>query len=122
MLIARSTFSCATACNGNNARETLRSWKLHGDWGWTPHDNEDVSLSVSEPDSASLHHPLAAKLPNLLKSANNEEEMSKSTHCASRGDWGRRMSHVERLPGNPGRSSSTQPIRFDGSIQAHGNQ
>jgi hypothetical protein len=46
-----------------------------------------VSLSASELDSASLHNPLAAKLPDLPKPANNEVVMSKSTHCASRGDW-----------------------------------
>ncbi len=92
MLIAHSTFSCASAC-GNNVRETLRSWEPHGERGWSPRDNEDVSLSVSELDSASLHlKPLAAKLPNRLKPANNEEVMSKSTHCASRGDWRKRTS------------------------------
>jgi len=104
MLIAHSTFSCATACNGNNARETLRSWFPHGEWGWSPYDNEDVSLSASELDSASLHNPLAAKLPDLPKPANNEVVMSKSTHCASRGDWRKRTSKdCRETPGAPHR-------------------
>ncbi len=102
MLIAYSTFSCASACNGNNARETLRSCLSHGDWGWSPYDNEDVSLSASELDSASLHKSLAAKLPDLLKPVNNEEVMSKCTHCASRGDWRKRTSKdCRQVPGAP---------------------
>lgn len=102
MLIAHSTFSCASACNGNNARETLRSWKSHGEWGWSPHDNKDVSLSASELDSASLHASLAAKLPKWLKPVNNEEVMSTSTHCASRGDWRKRTSKdCRETPGGP---------------------
>ncbi len=104
MLIAYSTFSCASACNGNSARETLRSWNLHGDRGWFPHDNEGVSLSASELDSASLRKSLAAKLPELLKPANNEEVMSTSTHCASRGGWRKRASKDWReAPGDPHR-------------------
>lgn len=101
MLIAHSTFSCASAY-GTNVRETLRSWRDHGEWGWFPHDSEDVSLSASELDSASLHNPLAAKLPDLLKPVNNEEVMSKSTHCASRGDWRKRTSKdCRETPGGP---------------------
>lgn len=102
MLIAHSTFSCASACNDNSARETLRSCILHGEWGWFPHDNEDVSLSASELDSASLHKSLAAKLPDLPKPVNNEEEMSNRTHCATRGDWRKRMSKdCREVPGDP---------------------
>jgi hypothetical protein len=106
MSIAHSTFSCASACNGNKARETLRSCKckckLHGEWGWSPQDNEDVSLSASELDSASLHYSLAAKPPDWLKPANNEEVMSISTHCAIRGDWRKRASKdCRETPGYP---------------------
>ncbi len=102
MLIAHSACSCASACNGNNARETLRSWSCHGERGWSPWDNKDVSLSASELDSASLHLPLAAKLPNRLKPANNEVVMSRSTHCASRGDWRKRTSKDwPETPGGP---------------------
>ncbi len=102
MLIAHSTFSCALACNGNSARETLRSCFVHGEWGWSPHDNEDASLSASELDSAPLHNPLSAKLPELLKPANNDEVMSRNSHCDSRGDWRKRVSKDWRqVPGYP---------------------
>ncbi len=57
MLIVRMTFSRVMACEGNQARETLRSsMKLHGKSGMVLLNDKDVSPNVSEPDSASLHY------------------------------------------------------------------
>jgi len=104
MLIACSTFSCALACAGDQSRETLRSLLLHGEGGWPPLDNEDVSPNVSELDSASLHQLLAVNLPEMLKPATIEEATSMSTHWAIRGDWRERMSKDwQQVPGEPPR-------------------
>jgi len=104
MLIACSTFSCALACAGDQSRETLRSLLLHGEGGWSPLDNEDVSPNVSELDSASLHQLLAVNLPEMLKPATSEEATSMSTHWAIRGDWRERMSKDwQQVPGEPPR-------------------
>jgi len=104
MLIACSTFSCALACAGDQSRETLRSLLLHGEGGWPPLDNEDVSPNVSELDSASLHQLLAVNLPEMLKPATSEEATSMSTHWAIRGDWRERMSKDwQQVPGEPPR-------------------
>jgi len=104
MLIACSTFSCALACAGDQSRETLRSLLLHGEGGWPPLDNEDVSPNVSELASASLHHLLAVNLPEMLKPATSEEATSMSTHWAIRGDWRERMSKDwQQVPGEPPR-------------------
>jgi hypothetical protein len=104
MLIACSTFSCALACAGDQSRETLRSLLLHGEGGWPPLDNEDVSPNVSELASASLHQLLAVNLPEMLKPATIEEATSMSTHWAIRGDWRERMSKDwQQVPGEPPR-------------------
>jgi hypothetical protein len=106
MLIACSTFSCALACEGDQSRETLRSllYLMHGEGGWPPPDSEDMSPNVSELDSASLHHPLAVSLPEVLKPVTNEEATSMCTHWAIRGDWRERVSKDwQQVPGEPPR-------------------
>jgi hypothetical protein len=104
MLIACTTFSCALACAGDQSCETLRSLRMHGERGWSPLDSEDMSPSISELDSASLHHTLAVKLPEVLKPVINEEATSMSTHWATRGDWRERVSKDwQQVPGEPPR-------------------
>jgi hypothetical protein len=56
MVIDRSTCSNASARGGDKARETQRSARKAGEWGWTPRDCEGVSLSASEHDLASLRY------------------------------------------------------------------
>jgi hypothetical protein len=65
MLIVRMTFSRATACAGDQSRETLRSsMKLHGKSRMVLLNDKDVSPNASELDSASLHYKrLMVKLP-----------------------------------------------------------
>ena len=115
MLIACTTFSCALACAGDQSRETLRSLRKHGKRGWSPLDSEDMSPSVSELDSASLHHSLAVKLPKVLKPATNEEATSMSTHWATRGDWRERVSKDWRqVPGEPPRCTCGEESAVQG--------
>jgi len=103
MLIAHSTFSCALAYKGNRVRETLRLQRhFCSEGGWSPLDGEDVSLSESELDSASLHYPMAVKGPDFVKPAINGEEMSVCSRWAIRGDWRKRASKdYLRSPGGP---------------------
>lgn len=106
MLIARSTFSRALAHEGNRLRETLRLKStcecVYSEEGWYPFDGEDMSLSVSELASASLHHMMVVKPPDRLKPATDREEMSECTCRAIRGDWRRRVSKERRgIPGGP---------------------
>jgi hypothetical protein len=104
MLIAHSTFSCALAYKGNRVRETRRLIVLQvSEMGWTPIDGEDMSLSVSELDSASLHvKMMVVRLPNVMKPATDREEMSIRICQAIRGGWRRRVLKEERgIPGDP---------------------
>ena len=93
MEIVHSPISCASACEGNRPRETLRFQSNWSDEGWIPSDNEDMSPNPErgELDSASLHKPMVAKLPDLLKPAIYREEMNKSTCRTIRGDWRERV-------------------------------
>jgi hypothetical protein len=54
MLIDHSACSNASACEGDESRETERSVELAGERGINPLDCEDTSPSASELDSASL--------------------------------------------------------------------
>lgn len=106
MLIVRSTCSCALACGGNNARETLRSvGSPAGEDGWSPTDGEVASPNASELDSASLHQWRPANLPNVVKPAIDGEATNASIHRAVRGDW-RERATTESIwyPGDPLRS------------------
>ena len=106
MLIAHSTFSCASACGGNKVRETLRykSYDLC-DEDWQSFDSEEASPNVSELDSASLHKIPGANLPELVKPATIGEEMSACTRWSGRGDWRGRVSKGQQiLLGDPLRS------------------
>jgi hypothetical protein len=103
MVIARSPFSCASACGGNKARETLRyRGVVRCEEGWFPLDSERVSPNASKLDSASLHHCRPANLPKMGKPAIGEEEMSICTRRDGRGDWrGRALKDKHRYPGDP---------------------
>ncbi len=106
MIIVCSSISCALACGGNEACETLRYWVLtQCEAGWYPADNEDVS-----PNEVNLSRPRytnfpAANLPNVLKPAIDMEEINACTYRAGRGDWRERASKEQHLYlGEPFRS------------------
>jgi len=102
MLIAHSTFSCASACGGNEACETKRSTEKVGEGGWSPLDGESASPSESEPDSASLRELMVASLTEMVKPETGGEEMSVSTRRAIRGGWGERvLKDCQGIPGDP---------------------
>ena len=90
MVIVHSPISCATACLGNEARETMRFWcKYWSEEGWIPLDDESVSPNPErgELDTASLHVLLTASLPEMVKPVIGREEMHVSTYRVRRGDW-----------------------------------
>jgi hypothetical protein len=106
MSIAHSTFSRALTYEGNRVRETMRLNRrllsLLSEDGWYPLDGENMSLSASELDSASLRPSLAVKLPELWKPATDREEMSICTCRVIRGGWRRRVLKERRgIPGDP---------------------
>ena len=104
MSIAHSTFSCALAYEGNRLRETMRLNRillsLFSENGRYPLDGEEMSLSASELDSASLRPSLAVKLPDMRKPATDREEMSICTCRVIRGGWRRRV--LKERQGTPG--------------------
>jgi len=76
----------------------------HSEKGWLPFDGEDVSPSLCEPDSASLHLWSAVNLPDMVKPVIHGEETSECTCEAARGGWGERASKDwQHVPGDPGR-------------------
>ena len=103
MLIVRSTCSCASACGGDEARETGRSALAAGEGGWYLPDNEVASPNASELDSASLHNNWrTANLPKWVKSGIDGEATNASNRRAARGDWRERATKEHtRYPGDP---------------------
>jgi hypothetical protein len=90
LVIVHSPISCASACLGNEARETMRFRSIsRGEEGWIPLDDESVSPNPErgELNSASLHVPLTANLPEMVKPVIGREEMNESTYRVRRGDW-----------------------------------
>ena len=112
MLIAHSTFSFASACEGDRSRETLRSRSIcRGEWGWSPPENEDVSPAQANPLRPRYTIWMAVNLPDVVKPATYGEVMSRSTHRATRGDWGGRASKdCRQVPGYPPRCSETKVV------------
>ena len=110
MVIVHSPISCASACLGNEARETLRfQAKSWSEEGWVPLDGERVSPNPErgELDSASLHQLLTAIFPTVVFHATGGEEMNASTCRVSRGDWrGRARKECARYLGGPLRRRS----------------
>ena len=106
MIIVCSSFSCALACGGNKARETLR-WQACAccETGGYPDDCEDVS-----PNKVNLLRPRytkfpAANLPEWVKPAIDMEVINVCTCRAGRGDWRERASKERHLYlGAPSRS------------------
>lgn len=108
MIMVCSSCSCASACGGNEARETMRSVPTGaGEGGWSPSDSEGASPNASELASASLHTRRSVNLPEMVKPAIVGEAADKSTRQAARGDWRERASkeHI-RYPGDPSRSEA----------------
>ena len=105
MVIVHSPISCASACVGNEACETLRSQRTcWSEGGWIPLDGESVSPNPErgELDSASLLYKLTASLPEMVKPVAGREEMNVSTCRVSRGDWRERArKECVRYPGGP---------------------
>lgn len=117
MLIAHSTFSFASACKGNRPRETLRSWDIrHGEGGWDPPENEDMSPAQANPFRPRYTYVVVVIHPDLVKPANYGEEMSISTHSATRGDRGGRvLKDYRQVPGDPYRCIETEVVE----VQSH---
>lgn len=103
MIIARSSCSRASACGGNEARETWWFGLVSpSEAGWLPADDEGVSPNESELDSAPLHFWRSAKLPDLLKPAIGEEATGICTRWDARGGWRERMPKERTwYPGDP---------------------
>ncbi len=110
MTIVHSSISCASACGGNKACETMRfrrktSKRAEGDLC----NSEDASPNPErgELDSASLRYMLAANLPEMAKPATSREEMNVSAYWVSRGGWRERVSReYSWYPGYPSRCTS----------------
>lgn len=117
MLITHSTFSFASACEGNRSRETLRLWCVcHGKEGWSLSENEDLSPAQANPLRPRYTHLVVVNQPDLVKPVTYGEEMSASTHRATRGDWGGRESKDCRyVPGDPLRCIETEVVK----VQSH---
>jgi hypothetical protein len=117
MLITHSTFSFASACEGNRSRETLRSWCVcHGEGGWSLSENEDLSPAQANPLRPRYTYLVVVNQPDLVKPVTHGEEMSASTHRATRGDWGGRESKDCRyVPGDPLRCIETEVVK----VQSH---
>jgi len=112
MLIAHSTFSFASACEGNRSRETLRSWYVcHGEGGWFLSENEDASPAQANPFRPRYAYLVVVIHPDLVKPVNYGEAMSTSTHGTTRGDWGGRvLKDYRQVPGDPYRCSKTEVV------------
>ena len=112
MLIAHSTFSFASACEGDRSRETLRSrsfWR--GEGGWYPPENEDVSPAQANPLRPRYAIWMVVNLPDVVKPVTYGEVMSTCTHRATRGDWGGRASKdCRQVPGDPLRCSEAKVV------------
>ena len=108
MIMVCSSCSCASACGGNEARETTRSALTGaGEGGWFPPDGEGASPNASELASASLHTRRSVNLPEMAKPAIVGEAADKSTRQAARGDWRERAPKERiRYPGDPSRSAA----------------
>jgi hypothetical protein len=117
MLIAHSTFSFASACEGNRSRETLRSWETsHGEGGWYLPENENASPAQANPFRPRYTYLVVVNLPELVKPANYGEAMSTCTHSAARGDRGGRvLKDYRQVPGDPHRCSKTEVV----DLQSH---
>jgi len=98
LIIVCSSISCALACGGNEACETLRfRVSARCDAGWYPADDEDVSpnkVNLFRPRYANL---LAANLPKMVKPVTDMEEINKGTYQAGRGGWRERASKEQHL-------------------------
>jgi hypothetical protein len=110
LIIVHSSISCASACGGNQARETLRFRSvIRSEQRRYLCDNEGASPNPARGklDSASLHQMLAANLPNRVKLATSREVMNTCTCWVSRGDWRERVpTEYPRYPGDPSRCVS----------------
>jgi hypothetical protein len=94
MPIARSAFSCASAWEGDQARETKRSHG--GKRGWFPLDNKRVSPSKANPFRPRYANCRSINLPKVVKSATVGDEMCIDTHWIDRGGWGERTLKEQR--------------------------
>ncbi len=100
MPIARTAFSCASAWEGDQARETKRSHG--GKRGWSPLDNKRVSPSKANPFRPRYANCRSINLPKVVKSVTVGDEMCIDTHWIDRGGWGERALKEQRqVPGDP---------------------
>jgi hypothetical protein len=121
LIIVYSSISCALACGGNKACETLRCWAfVQREAGGIPADNEDVS-----PNKVNLFRPRyakfpAANLPKMVKPVIDMEEINESTCRAGRGGWRERASKEQDLYlGDPFRSRCPEVGRRQGCRGNH---
>ena len=94
MPITRSAFSCASAWEGDEPRETMRSHG--GEEGWSPSDNERVSPSKANPFRPRYTNCRLINLPELVKSATAGYITCLVSCWIDRGDWGERALKEQR--------------------------
>lgn len=121
MLIAHSTFSFASAWEGNRPRETLRSWRpLYGKGGWYPLENENMSPAQANPLRPRYTYVVVVNQPDLVKPVNYGEVMSESTHSTIRGDWGGRvLKDYRQVPGDPRRCARIEVVKAQSQMGNH---
>ena len=93
MVIAHLTRSCGSLREGNRAGRAIRSLcqGALGRKGDSLPGRRRCEPNASEPDSASLHQPVATNLHREVKSDTSGVEMSANTHWATQGGWGGRV-------------------------------
>lgn len=100
MLIVRSTFSCASAEEGNQVREATRSreWRR----GLVPSHSERASPNKVNPFRPRYAKISSASLPEMVKPVIHGEETSICNHEDDRGGWGERaLKEQWHVPGDP---------------------
>ncbi len=121
MIIVCSSISCALACGGNDACETLRyRVSTRCDAGWYPADNEDVSPNKVNPFRPRYAKLPMASLPKMVKPATDMEEINACTCQVGRGGWGERALKEQHLYlGEPFRSRCPEVGRRQGHRGNH---
>ncbi len=121
MIIVYSSISCALACVGNKARETLRCRPIvPAQREVVLSDNEDAS-----PNKVNSFRPRYAKLPtanlpDMVKPVIDMEEIDICTYQVGRGDWRERASKEQSwYLGDPFRLIASEVDSMKGQRGSH---